>query len=233
MAWTIIPENGLLRDPETGGILRSPFFAGIVVGLLLLFFVPGLIYGIIVKTIKSDKDVVKHMTHSMKGLGGYIVLVFFAAQFIYWFNYSNLGLVVAIDGAEFLSHIGFTGIPLIIAFVILAAFLNMFMGSASAKWAIMAPVFIPMFMILGYHPGLTQAAFRIGDSVTNVITPMMSYFALIVTYAQKYDEKNGIGTIISLMIPYTTIFMIVWVIMMSLWIWIGIPVGFDGPVYLP
>lgn len=233
MAWTIIPENGLLRDPETGGILRSPFFSGIVVGLLLLFFVPGLIYGIIVKTIKSDKDVVKHMTHSMKGLGGYIVLVFFAAQFIYWFNYSNLGLVVAIDGAEFLSHIGFTGIPLIIAFVILAAFLNMFMGSASAKWAIMAPVFIPMFMILGYHPGLTQAAFRIGDSVTNVITPMMSYFALIVTYAQKYDEKNGIGTIISLMIPYTTIFMIVWVIMMSLWIWIGIPVGFDGPVYLP
>ena len=233
MAWTIIPENGLLRDPETGGILRSPFFSGIVVGLLLLFFVPGLIYGMIVKTIKNDKDVVKHMTHSMKGLGGYIVLVFFAAQFIYWFNYSNLGLVVAIDGAEFLSHIGFTGIPLIIAFVILAAFLNMFMGSASAKWAIMAPVFIPMFMILGYHPGLTQAAFRIGDSVTNVITPMMSYFALIVTYAQKYDEKNGIGTIISLMIPYTTIFMIVWVIMMAQWMWIGIPVGFDGPVYLP
>ncbi len=233
MAWTIIPENGLLRDPQTGGILRSPFFSGIVVGLLLLFFVPGLIYGIIVKTIKNDKDVIKHMTHSMKGLGGYIVLVFFAAQFIYWFNYSNLGLVVAIDGAQFLSHVGFTGIPLIIAFVILAAFLNMFMGSASAKWAIMAPVFIPMFMLLGYHPGLTQAAFRIGDSVTNVITPMMSYFALIVTYAQRYDEKNGIGTIISLMIPYTIVFMIVWVIMMALWLWIGIPVGFDGPVYLP
>ncbi len=233
MAWTIIPENGLLRDPETGGILRSPFFSGIVVGLLLLFFVPGLIYGIIVGTIKSDKDVIKHMTHSMKGLGGYIVLVFFAAQFIYWFNYSNLGLVVAIDGAEFLKNIGFTGIPLIIAFVILAAFLNMFMGSASAKWAIMAPVFIPMFMLLGYHPGLTQAAFRIGDSVTNVITPMMSYFALIVTYAQKYDEKNGIGTIISLMIPYTVIFLIVWAVMITIWLLLGIPVGFDGPVHMP
>ncbi len=233
MAWTIIPENGLLRDPETGGILRSPFFSGIVVGLMFLFFVPGLIYGIIVKTIKSDKDVVKHMTHSMKGLGGYIVLVFFAAQFIYWFNYSNLGLVVAIDGADFLSHIGFTGIPLIVAFVILAAFLNMFMGSASAKWAIMAPVFVPMFMFLGYHPGLTQAAFRIGDSVTNVITPMMSYFALIVTYAQRYDEKNGIGTIISLMIPYTVIFLIVWTVLIALWMWLGIPVGFDGPVHLP
>lgn len=233
MAWTIIPENGLLRDPETGGVLRSPFFSGIVVGLLLLFFVPGIIYGIIVGSVKSDKDVVKHMTHSMKGLGGYIVLVFFAAQFIYWFNYSNLGLVVAIDGARFLSHIGFTGIPLILAFLLLSAILNMFMGSASAKWAIMAPVFIPMFMLLGYHPGFTQAAFRIGDSVTNVITPMMSYFALIVTYAQRYDEKNGIGTIISLMIPYTVVFLLVWAVMMSLWMWLGIPVGFDGPIHLP
>ncbi|MEZ7873495.1 MAG: AbgT family transporter [Bacteroidales bacterium] len=233
MAWTIIPEDGLLRDPQTGGILRSPFFSGIVVGLLLLFFVPGMIYGIIVGTIKNDKDVIKHMTHSMKGLGGYIVLVFFAAQFIYWFNYSNLGLVLAIDGAQFLKNIGFTGIPLILAFVLLAAFLNLFMGSASAKWAIMAPVFIPMFMLLGYHPGLTQAAFRIGDSVTNVITPMMSYFALIVTYAQKYDEKNGIGTIISLMIPYTVIFLIVWAVMITIWLLLGIPVGFDGPVHMP
>lgn len=233
MAWTIIPENGLFRDPVTGGILKSPFFSGIIVGLLLLFFVPGLIYGIIVKTIKNDKDVMKHMTHSMQGMGGYIVLVFFAAQFIYWFNYSNLGLVLAIDGAQFLSHIGFTGIPLILAFLLLSAFLNMFMGSASAKWAIMAPVFVPMFMILGYHPGLTQAAFRIGDSVTNVITPMMSYFALIVTYAQRYDERNGIGTIISLMIPYTVVFMVVWAIMMTIWMLLGIPVGIDGPIHLP
>ena len=233
MAWTIIPENGLFRDPVTGGILKSPFFSGIIVGLLLLFFVPGIIYGIIVNTIKNDKDVVKHMTNSMQGMGGYIVLVFFAAQFIYWFNYSNLGLVVAIDGAQFLSHIGFTGIPLILSFLLLSAFLNMFMGSASAKWAIMAPVFVPMFMILGYHPGLTQAAFRIGDSVTNVITPMMSYFALIVTYAQRYDEKNGIGTIISLMIPYTVIFMLVWAIMMTIWMLLGVPVGIDGPIHLP
>ena len=233
MGWAIIPENGLLRDPVTGGILRSPFFSGIVVALLFLFFVPGLIYGIVVKTIKNDKDVVNHMTQSMKGMAGYIVLVFFAAQFIYWFNYSNLGLVLAIDGAQFLSHVGFTGIPLILSFLVLSAFLNMFMGSASAKWAIMAPVFVPMFMILGYHPGLTQAAFRIGDSVTNVITPMMSYFALIVTYAQNYDKKYGIGTIISLMIPYTVIFMLVWAVMMTLWMLIGIPLGFDGPIHLP
>lgn len=233
MAMTIIPENGLLRDPITGSVLRSPFFSGIVVALTLLFFVPGIIYGIVVKTITSDKDVVTHMTNSMKGMAGYIVLVFFAAQFIYWFNYSNLGLVLAIDGAEFLSHVGFTRIPLILAFLLLSSVLNMFMGSASAKWAIMAPVFVPMFMILGYHPGLTQAAFRIGDSVTNVITPMMSYFALIVTYAQNYDKKNGIGTIISLMIPYTVIFLLVWIVMMTIWMLLGIPLGFDGPIHLP
>jgi aminobenzoyl-glutamate transport protein len=232
MAWTIIPEDGLFRDPATGGILRSPFLSGIVVGLMLLFFVPGLVYGLIVGTIKSDKDVIKHMTTSMKGLAGYIVLVFFAAQFIYWFNYSNLGLILAINGAEFLKSIGFTGLPLIICFILLSAFLNLFMGSASAKWAILAPVFIPMFMLLDFHPGLTQASFRVGDSVTNVITPMMSYFALIVTYAQRYDEKYGIGTIISLMIPYTLFFLLAWMVVITIWVMTGAPLGFDGPLYL-
>lgn len=228
----IIPESGVLRDPKTQGVLHSPFMEGIIFVILLMFFVPGLIYGVVVGTIKNDKDVVKHMTHSMKGLASYIVLVFFAAQFVYFFRYSNIGLIVAINGADALTHIGLTGIPLMVLFVFLAAFINMFMGSASAKWAIMAPVFIPMFMLLGYHPGLTQAAFRIGDSVTNVITPMMSYFALIVTYAEKYDPKYGIGTIISLMIPYTTLLLFVWIILLIAWMMIGIPVGFDGPLYL-
>lgn len=232
MAMTIIPQNGIFRDPETGSVLRSPFFSGIVVGLMLLFFIPGIVYGIIVGTIKNDKDVIKHMSNSMKGLASYIVLVFFAAQFIYWFNYSNLGLILAINGAEFLKGIGFTGLPLIICFILLSAFLNLFMGSASAKWAILAPVFIPMFMLLDFHPGLTQASFRVGDSVTNVITPMMSYFALIVTYAQRYDEKYGIGTIISLMIPYTIVFLIAWIIIITIWVLTGLPLGFDGPLYL-
>lgn len=228
----VIPTNGILRNPENGSVLHSPFMDGIIFVLLLIFFVPGLVYGVVVGSIKNDKDVVKHMTHSMKGLAAYIVLVFFAAQFVYFFRYSNIGLIVAINGAEGLSSIGLTGIPLMISFVILAAFINMFMGSASAKWAIMAPVFIPMFMLLGYHPGLTQAAFRIGDSVTNVITPMMSYFALIVTYAEKYDDKYGIGTIISLMIPYTLMFLLFWIILLVVWMQFGIPVGFDGPLYI-
>ncbi len=232
IAWTLIPENGLLRNPETGDLLNSPFFDGIVVALLLLFLIPGLVYGFVVKTIKSDKDIIKYITESIKGMAGYIVLVFFAAQFIYWFNYSNLGIILAIHGADFLKSIGFTGIPLVIAFIILSAFLNLFMGSASAKWAILAPVFIPMFMLLDFHPGLTQAAFRVGDSVTNVITPMMSYFALIVTFAERYDKNTGIGTIISLMIPYTFALLISWIVIMIVWVMTGLPLGFDGPLYI-
>ncbi len=235
LAFTIIPENGIFRDPETGSILHSPFFDGIIIAILVMFFIPGLVYGIIVGSIKSDKDVAKYLGKSMSDMGGYIVLVFFAAQFVYFFNYSNLGIIFAIKGAHTLQTIGLTGPALIVAFILLSALINMFMGSASAKWAIMAPVFIPMLMLIDppYHPGLTQAAFRIGDSVTNLITPMMSYFALIVTFAQKYDERYGIGTIISTMIPYTVLLLIGWVLLLIIWMLIGIPLGPDGPLYIP
>jgi len=233
LAITIVPQNRLLRHPETGSFLHSPFFDGIIVGILFFFFIPGLIYGFIVGTIRNDKDVVKHITKSMSGMAGYIVLVFFAAQFVYFFSYSNLGLIFAIKGAHTLTHIGLTGIGLIVAFVFLSAFTNLFMGSASAKWAIMAPVFIPMLMLLGYHPALTQAAFRIGDSITNIITPMMSYFALIVTFAQRYDERYGIGTIISSMLPYTIFLGIFWTLLLVLWMLTGIPLGPDGPLMMP
>ncbi|MFP4367375.1 MAG: AbgT family transporter [Bacteroidales bacterium] len=234
MSMTVIPGNGLLRDPETGSILHSPFFDGIIIGILLFFFIPALVYGIIAGTIKNDKDLMKHIIKSMSGMGGYIVLVFFAAQFVYFFNHSNLGLIIAIKGASGLRDIGFTGPMLIVAFVLLSAFINLFMGSASAKWAIIAPVFIPMLMLLDnpYHPGITQAAFRIGDSLTNLITPMMSYFALIVTFAQKYDERYGIGTIISTMLPYTIFLTIFWTLLMVLWVYSGIPLGPGGPIYI-
>ena len=234
LAFTVIPENGIFRNPETGSILHSPFFTGIIIGILLLFLLPALAYGIVVGTVKNDKDMMKHIIKSMSGMGGYIVLVFFAAQFVYFFNYSNLGLIIAIKGASGLTEIGFTGPVLIAAFVLLAAFINLFMGSASAKWAIIAPVFIPMLMLLenGYHPGITQAAFRIGDSLTNLVTPMMSYFALIVTFAEKYDERYGIGTIISTMLPYTIFLAIFWIAGLMIWMWLGIPLGPDGPIFL-
>lgn len=228
----ILPQNGLLRNPETGSILYSPFMTGLISFLFIFFIVPGLAYGITVGTIKNDKDAVKHMTSSMKGLAGYIVLVFFAGQFVYCFKHSNMGILLAIKGAELLKAIGFTGIGLLVAFVIVSAVINLFMGSASAKWAIMAPVFVPMFMLLNYHPGITQAAYRIGDSITNIITPMMSYFALIVAFAQKYDEKYGIGTIIATMLPYTVALFLFWTILLGIWMLLGLPTGPGAPILL-
>ena len=232
MEMTIIPENVLLKNSETGGILKSPWFSGIIVGLLLIFLVPGLIYGKITGVFKNDKQIMNAIGKSMSGMGSYIVLVFFAAQFVYFFRESNLGIIVAIKGADWLTHIGFTGYPMLVCFVMLVATINMFMGSASAKWAILAPVFVPMLMLIGYHPGLTQAAFRIGDSVTNVITPMMSYFTLLVIYAQKYNKDYGVGTLISLMLPFSVIFFLCWVVLLAIWFFIGIPLGLDGPIHL-
>ncbi|RKZ07536.1 AbgT family transporter [bacterium] len=228
-----VPHNAVLRNPETGSLLHSPFMTGMITAILVFFLVPGLAYGIAVGTIKNDKDVIRYMTSSMRGLSGYIVLVFFAGQFVYYFKESNMGVLLAIKGAEFLKTIGLTGVWLLVAFVFVSAFINLFMGSASAKWAIMAPIFVPMFMLLGYHPGITQVAFRIGDSITNIITPMMSYFALIVAFAQKYDEKSGIGTIIATMLPYSVVFGIFWIALLALWVALGLPTGPDAPLHVP
>lgn len=233
LAALTIPENAILRNPETGSLLRSPFMSGLITAIMVFFLIPGLAYGIAVGTIRNDKDAVRHMTSSMKGLAGYIVLVFFAGQFVYYFKNSNMGVLLAIKGAELLKSIGFTGIWLLVSFVVLSAFINLFMGSASAKWAIMAPIFVPMFMLLGYHPGITQAAFRIGDSITNIITPMMSYFALIVAFAQKYNERYGIGTITATMLPYTIVFGLFWTILLAVWMLLGFPTGPDAPIRLP
>jgi len=232
-AVTVIPENGLLRHPgET--VLHSAFFNGMITAIMIFFLIPGMVYGWVTGSIRTDKQGIREMINSMSHLATYIVLVFFAAQFVYYFRYSNLGLIIAIDGADFLRGVGLGGIPLMLMFILVSATINMFMGSASAKWAIMAPVFVPMFMLLGYHPSLTQMVFRIGDSLTNIITPMMSYFALIVAYAEKYDRDYGMGTIISTMLPYSIVFGIIWALLLILWMTIGLPVGPDGPLqYVP
>lgn len=229
----LIPENGYLRDPETNEILHSPFMSGIVAFIFILSGVAGIAYGIGAKTIKNDSDVMRGMAKSMETLGSYIVLVFFAAQFVAYFNWTNLGLILAINGADVLKTMGLSGIPLMIMFILVAASINMVMGSASAKWAIMAPVFIPMFMLLGYTPEFTQVAYRIGDSVTNIISPMMSYFALIVAFIQRYDKKAGIGTVISTMLPYSITFLIGWIIMFIIWILLELPIGPGAELYMP
>jgi aminobenzoyl-glutamate transport protein len=153
------------------------------------------------------------------------VLVFFAAQFVAYFNWTNLGLILAVRGAEGLQALGLGPITLMIGFVFVSAVINLFMGSASAKWAIMAPVFIPMLMLLGYSPEFVQAAYRIGDSTTNVISPMMTYFALIIAYVERYQPRAGIGTVISLMLPYTVAFMLIWILLLVAWMLLGLPVG--------
>ena len=186
-----VPADGFLRNPETGGLLRSPFLSGIVAFIFLGGSAVGIAYGVGAGTIRSDVDVMRGMGKQMSTLGGYMVLVFFAAQFVAYFNWTNLGLIVAVKGAEGLKASGLGGVPLMIGFVLISSFINLFMGSASAKWAVMAPVFVPMLMLLGYTPELTQAAYRIGDSSSNIIAPMMSYFALIVAFFERYDKRVG------------------------------------------
>ena len=227
-----VPSNGFLRDPATGGLLRSPFMSGIVALIFVSGALFGIAYGLGAGTIKSDSDVVKAMGKSMETLGVYLVLVFFAAQFVAFFNWTNLGLIFAVKGAEVLRASGLGTIPLIVTFVMVSATINLFMGSASAKWAIMAPVFIPMFMLLGYSPEFTQAAYRIGDSVTNIISPMMSYFALIVAFLSRYEKKAGIGTIIATMLPYSVAFLIVWTLLLIVWIMFDLPLGPGATLYI-
>ena len=172
------------------------------------------------------------MGKTISTLGTYLVLVFFAAQFVAYFNWTNLGLIMAVKGAETLRESGLGGISLMLSFVVLSSLLNLLMGSASAKWAVMAPVFVPMFMLLGYTPELTQTAYRIGDSTSNVIAPMMSYFALIVAFFERYDKRSGIGTVIATMLPYSVVFLILWSIMLMIWMLLSLPVGPGAGLYL-
>lgn len=228
--WGILPEDGFFRG-EDGSVLRSPLLKGVVTLLFVVSAIVGIVYGVIVKKYKNDSDVMSSMAESIKTMGTYIVLVFFAAQFVAYFKESNLGIVAAVRGAEALQTADLNIYVLMILFILFAAAINMLMGSASAKWAIMAPVFIPIFMLMGYSPELSQVVFRIGDSVTNIISPMMSFFALIIAFFQKYDKKAGIGTIISTMLPFSIIFFIAWSILLIVWIKFGWQLGPGSGLY--
>jgi aminobenzoyl-glutamate transport protein len=212
-------------------VLRSPFLTGIVAFLFLGASATGIAYGIAAGTIRNDTDIMNGMGKAIETLGVYMVLVFFAAQFVAYFNWTNLGLIVAVKGARVLGASGLGDIPLMIGVVAMAGTINLVMGSASAKWAILAPIFVPMFMLLGYTPEMVQTAYRVGDSVTNIISPMMSYFALIVAFVGRYDKKAGIGTVVATMLPYTLAFTVVWMLLLSLWIFFGLPVGPGAPIH--
>ncbi|MDX5405535.1 MAG: AbgT family transporter [Chromatiaceae bacterium] len=232
LALSVVPEWGPLRHPQTGLIEGSPFLKGIVVFIFISFAIPGFVYGRIVGSMKTDRDVINAMSKSISSMGLYIVLVFFAAQFVAFFGWSNLGSILAVKGATLLQDIGLTGPLLFVFFIAMCALVNLSLGSASAQWAIFAPIFVPMLMIVGYSPEVIQAAYRIGDSVTNLITPMMSYFGLILAVAARYKKDLGIGTLIATMLPYTLVFFVGWVTLFYLWVFVfGLPVGPGAPTY--
>jgi aminobenzoyl-glutamate transport protein len=227
-----VPEWGVLRNPQTGDLLDSPFLRGVVALIFIFFLVPGVAYGAVTGSFRSDRDVIDGMASAMSSLGLYIVLVFFAAQFVAFFGWTNLGAIVAVTGAGTLDALGFTGPMLFVPFILVCAFINLMLGSASAQWAVTAPIFVPMLMLLGYSPEVIQAAYRIGDSTTNIITPMMSYFGLILAFAARYDRSIGIGTIVATMLPYTIFFLVGWITLFLTWVFVlGMPVGPETTTY--
>lgn len=229
-----LPGNSFLRNPETGSLMSgSPFMSGLIVIIALIFFIPSVVYGRVSGKYRGEKDVCAQLGDNMASMGAYIALAFAAAQFISYFGYTKLGTILALKGAEFLSSTGVSGPVLMVLFILFTALVNLVMGSASAKWTILAPVFIPMFMLLGYSPELTQVAYRIGDSSTNLITPLMSYFAMIVVFAKKYDKDSGIGTLISTMLPYSLFFLVGWAVLLVGWMWLGLPLGPGAGLMVP
>ena len=203
----------------------NSFFDAIEILVTIGFIIPGIIYGLMVRTLKSDKDLAKMMSDTMSSMGAYVVLAFIAGQFVAYFNWTNLGAITAVKGAGILQAIGLEGGLLMIAFLIVASGMNFLVGSASAKWAFMAPIFVPMLMQMGLSPEATQAAYRVGDSVTNIISPLMPYLPIIIVFAQKYDRKAGMGTILAAMLPYSIAMLLAWVVLLLVWVFAGLPLG--------
>lgn len=225
-----LPEGSLLRNAETGSLVNdSPLVNGIIPIITLLLLIPGIVYGWIAGSARRSRDIARMMGDSMAAMGTYIVIVFFAAQMLAFFKSSNLGTIIAIKGAALLA--GQSGITLIIGIVILSASINLLIGSASAKWAILAPIFVPMMMLLDYHPAFTQMVYRVGDSITNPITPMLPYMALLVSYAQRYIKDIRMGTLIAALMPYTIAFGVFWTLLLVVWYLAGWPVGPGGPIH--
>ncbi|WP_019375946.1 AbgT family transporter [Virgibacillus halodenitrificans] len=210
---------------ENGGMVPSPFLKGIVPIIMLFFITVGIAYGITTKKITSSKSIPAFMGEAMKDLSGFIVLIFAAAQFIAYFEWTNIGTWLAVSGASFLENAGITGIGVVIAFVLLTAGLNLVIFSGSAQWALESPIFLKMFYFLDYHPAFIQAAYRIADSSTNIITPMNPYFIIVLAFMKEYDKKAGIGTLIALMLPYGLIFLLVWILLLLVFVFLGIPFG--------
>ena len=230
--WGLLPAGGFLQDPKQPGLVGSYFLRGLVFFIFAFGVLPGLAYGVAAGTIRRDRDVYGGMAKNMAVVAGYVVMVFFIAQFIALFGWSNLGVIAAVKGAGFLGGLKLGPVPLLLALVAMTALIDLFIGSAAAKWALLGPVLVPMFMLLGYAPELTQTAYRVGDSLTNIITPLSSNFPLVLMFLQRYDPKAGIGTLTATMLPYTLTNAVVWPLMLVLWVWLHLPTGPGAPLFL-
>ncbi len=230
----LIPESSPMRAPD--GQLTSfaaPIMQSIVPLIFLLFLLPGVVYGFMSGTFTSTKDMIDTMTKAMQGMSYYIVMAFFCALFIDAFGKSNLGALLAIEGAQLLKTLQLPSMVTIVGIIFLTAFVNLFVGSSSAKWALLGPIFVPMLMQLNISPDLTQAAYRLGDSSSNIITPLMPYFPLVVVYCQRYVKSTGIGTLLSMMLPYTICIIFLWTAFLLIYWGLGIPLGIQSSYVYP
>ena len=231
---TALPEGSAWRDANgdlfTGA---AAMMRSIVALIFFLFLVPGMVYGIVAGTVKSSKDMIAGMTKAMNQMAYYLVIMFFISQFVYAFGQSNLGVLLALQGAAFLKSLAMPAAVTIVGIVFLTAFINLFVGSASGKWGLLAPIFVPMLMQLGISPDLTQAAYRVGDSSTNIITPLMPYFPLVVVYCQRYVKNTGIGTLTAMMLPFSLSFLVVWTLFLLGYYALGFPLGVQSSYMYP
>ena len=234
LALVLMPADSPFRD-ESGSLnsFRAPIMQSIVPLIFLLFLIPGVVYGFVAGVFRKSKDMVDAMTKAMDGMAYYIVMAFFCALFVYAFGESNIGALLAVKGASVLKALALPGSVTIVGIIFLTAFVNLFVGSASAKWALLAPIFVPMLMQVGISPELTQAAYRVGDSSSNIITPLMPYFPLVVVYCQRYVKKTGIGTLTSFMIPYSIAFITLWTAFLILYWAVGMPLGLGAAYTYP
>lgn len=231
-----VPEFGILRDPKTHTLIpKSPLIDGIIPILFCFFFAIGSAFGIGKRVIQKESDIAAFMAEGLKGSLSFIVTAFAAAQFVAWFNKTSLASVIAIKGAEFLQSLEFTGVMLVISLVILSAFIDLFVISGSAKWLILAPIFVPMFGLLGYEPALTQAAYRIGESSVNTVTPLNYYVPVMLGIMSRYmkdQNKAKMGTLMAAQIPYALAFLVAWVLYLLIFMAFNLPLGPGANVFL-
>jgi aminobenzoyl-glutamate transport protein len=232
---SVMPEGSAWRSPDTRELTHSsaPLMQSIVPLIFIFFLIPGVVYGYVTGTAKNHRDIVKGMSHAMSGMGYYVVMAFFCAQFIFAFGQSNLGALIAIKGALWLKEMAFPMGVTLAGIVVLSSTVNLFIGSASAKWALIGAVMVPMLMELGVSPDMTQAAYRVGDSSTNIITPLLPYFPLIIVFCRKYVQSTGIGTLIALMLPYSIALLVLWTsFLLGFWV-LDIPLGIGSTYTYP